>query len=113
MKNKKPPIDKQYSAHEQRDFVDLDGLPQMMTLPSLEQLGAIPKHYPTEPDNHLPAQINRLDVGTAVIQQNQPINPSQQVLQTAPPIPETGLPQGWTIEQWNYYGAQWLESRNS
>ncbi len=27
---------------------------------------------------------------------------------TGPPIPATGLPQGWTMEQWNYYGEQWL-----
>ena len=26
-----------------------------------------------------------------------------------PPIPEEGLPQGWTIEQWTYYGEKWLE----
>ena len=26
-----------------------------------------------------------------------------------PPLPATGLPEGWTIEQWNYYGHQWLE----
>ncbi|MDC3291201.1 hypothetical protein OAV27_01780 [Euryarchaeota archaeon] len=25
-----------------------------------------------------------------------------------PPIPAEGLPPEWTIEQWNYYGAQWL-----
>ena len=27
---------------------------------------------------------------------------------TGPPIPATGLPAGWTMEQWNYYGEQWL-----
>ena len=26
-----------------------------------------------------------------------------------PPLPEGGLPEGWTMEQWNYYGEQWLE----
>lgn len=30
---------------------------------------------------------------------------------TAPPIPAEGLPVGWTQEQWNVYGAQWLEQR--
>ena len=29
---------------------------------------------------------------------------------TGPPIPATGLPEGWTMEQWNYYGEQWLAS---
>ena len=25
-----------------------------------------------------------------------------------PPLPATGLPQGWTMEQWVHYGEQWL-----
>ena len=25
-----------------------------------------------------------------------------------PPLPETGLPDGWTMEQWQHYGEQWL-----
>ena len=25
-----------------------------------------------------------------------------------PPLPATGLPAGWTMEQWVHYGAQWL-----
>ena len=28
-----------------------------------------------------------------------------------PPVPEGGLPEGWTMEQWQYYGKQWLESQ--
>jgi hypothetical protein len=26
-----------------------------------------------------------------------------------PPLPASGLPDGWTIEQWQHYGQQWLE----
>ena len=29
--------------------------------------------------------------------------------ETSPPLPENGLPQGWTMEQWKYYGQQYLE----
>ena len=29
-----------------------------------------------------------------------------------PPLPEGGLPSGWTMEQWKYYGEQWLERHN-
>ena len=25
-----------------------------------------------------------------------------------PPLPPTGLPPGWTMEQWQHYGNQWL-----
>ena len=28
-----------------------------------------------------------------------------------PPIPEEGLPAGWTAEQWQYYGHEWLKSQ--
>jgi hypothetical protein len=30
-----------------------------------------------------------------------------------PPIPADGLPDGWTMEQWNVYGEQWLQSKSS
>ena len=30
-------------------------------------------------------------------------------LLAAPELPETGLPDGWTMEQWNYYGHEWLK----
>jgi hypothetical protein len=28
---------------------------------------------------------------------------------TVPPLPETGLPEGWTQEQWNHFGQQYLD----
>jgi len=30
-----------------------------------------------------------------------------------PPLPPEGLPPGWTMEQWNYYGAEYLKRRES
>ena len=27
----------------------------------------------------------------------------------APPLPEGGLPDGWTMDQWQWYGHEWLE----
>ena len=35
----------------------------------------------------------------------------QQPRQEFPPIPLEGLPEGWTMEQWNYYGQKWLDSK--
>tara|TARA_B110000091_G_C13664358_1_gene411016 strand:- start:455 stop:925 length:471 start_codon:yes stop_codon:yes gene_type:complete len=29
-----------------------------------------------------------------------------------PPIPENGLPEGWTTEQWIHYGQQWINQQN-
>ena len=28
-----------------------------------------------------------------------------------PSVPESGLPQGWSMEQWKYYGHEWLKSQ--
>jgi hypothetical protein len=36
--------------------------------------------------------------------------PTQAAETEFPPVPEAGLPEGWTMEQWKWYGAQWLES---
>ena len=27
-----------------------------------------------------------------------------------PPLPSSGLPQGWSIEQWNHYGQEYLNN---
>ena len=37
----------------------------------------------------------------------------QEVVQEpiAPPLPAEGLPPGWTMEQWKWYGAQWLANQ--
>ena len=29
---------------------------------------------------------------------------------TGPPVPEGGLPEGWTMEQWEYYGQEHLDN---
>ena len=39
----------------------------------------------------------------------QPIAPTEQpVVHQGPPLPASGLPEGWTMEQWAYYGEQYL-----
>ncbi|MGB2478102.1 MAG: hypothetical protein ACPID5_00025, partial [Candidatus Poseidoniaceae archaeon] len=38
----------------------------------------------------------------------QPTVPKAPVAQVGPPLPPGGLPPGWTMEQWQYYGHQWL-----
>ena len=30
-----------------------------------------------------------------------------------PPLPATGLPEGWTMEQWQYYGEQYLATQTA
>ena len=31
-------------------------------------------------------------------------------VQQTPPLPATGLPEGWTMEQWAYYGQEHLDN---
>mgnify|MGYP003309165007 FL=1 len=38
-----------------------------------------------------------------------PITPQQANQPSIPPLPATGLPPGWTIEQWNAYGHMWIK----
>lgn len=33
------------------------------------------------------------------------------IVTNGPPLPATGLPEGWTMEQWNHYGAQYLAAQ--
>jgi hypothetical protein len=42
----------------------------------------------------------------------QPVAPPMPVPQipAGPPLPVTGLPAGWTMEQWQYYGQQYLDT---
>ena len=41
--------------------------------------------------------------------QNAP-HPPQGAGGATPPLPPTGLPEGWTMEQWNHYGHQYLQN---
>ena len=34
----------------------------------------------------------------------------QESVNSGPPVPASGLPEGWTMEQWAYYGEQYLAS---
>ena len=36
-------------------------------------------------------------------------SPSSEAL--GPPVPESGIPEGWTMEQWQHYGQKWLDSQ--
>ncbi|MDP6232771.1 MAG: hypothetical protein QF839_01165, partial [Candidatus Poseidoniaceae archaeon] len=36
--------------------------------------------------------------------------PAPAPVQSGPPLPASGLPPGWTMEQWAFYGEKWLET---
>ena len=35
----------------------------------------------------------------------------QAVIPSGPPLPPTGLPAGWTMEQWRHYGQNYLDGK--
>ena len=37
---------------------------------------------------------------------------NEQIQDSDLPLPPGGLPPGWTIEQWRYYGEEWLRNQN-
>ncbi|MEE3039134.1 MAG: hypothetical protein VX328_05130, partial [Candidatus Thermoplasmatota archaeon] len=39
-------------------------------------------------------------------------NPQVYAMSISPPVPDPGLPPGWTLEQWQYYGQQYLDMNN-
>jgi len=62
--------------------------------------------------NSLPADdlvANSMYGGAAQIFQQQVAAPVAPMPPGVPPVPETGLPEGWTMEQWQYYGHQYLQ----
>ena len=72
------------------------GLPQIGKVPAgMPPLGQVPEGLP-------PALPQKTLV-------NLPPPALQKPSTNIPPLPATGLPAGWTIEQWNAYGHMWLE----
>jgi len=49
-------------------------------------------------------------VQPAVVSQPAP-EPVHVASSGSPPVPAEGLPPGWTMEQWDHYGAQWLSQQ--
>ena len=64
--------------------------------------GSPPKVLP--PIGSLPSPaVSPAPLPTPVPVQTQPVTPS------VPPLPEKGLPAGWTMEQWSHYGWEWIK----
>ena len=61
------------------------------------------KFTPAIPEESVPQSVPESSASAEVAQS--PEQPSG-----GPPLPESGLPDGWTMEQWNHYGNQWLEN---
>ena len=69
------------------DISDLAGIEISPEATSEEEVSAMLQDEETEIDNEKPSEV--------------------------PPLPATGLPEGWTMEQWEWYGAEWLSKQNN
>jgi len=105
-KSKAPEGDliKNLSIHDQSRFFAANATPSTVELPSMSHQKVPLGHR----NAHSLVGQNIIENSPRESLENNVIKP----ILNSPPVPQSGLPEGWTIEQWNYYGAQWLESRN-
>ena len=62
-------------------------------------------------NNFRPTNIDCKSISIINVSQNDS-NPQVDAMSISPPLPDTGLPPGWTLEQWQYYGQQYLDMNN-
>ena len=80
------------------------GLPPSGMPPAAVPKGMPPAGMPPSSGKTLPA----LPVPTPVPQPAPAAIPAPAAPQQGPPLPPGGLPAGWTMEQWQHYGHEWL-----
>ncbi|RJU84379.1 MAG: hypothetical protein DWB99_00475 [Candidatus Poseidoniales archaeon] len=85
-------------------------LAQSMELPSFGNAPNIPKGMP--PKMNIPAGMPPKLNLPPVIPLPKINPPLPQTPALTRPLPPTGLPPGWSVEQWNAYGHMWLEQNN-
>ena len=74
-----------------------------------QQPMAAPQHAQPQPMSQQPQPV----APQPIYQQPQPVVPQPtQIIHRGPPLPATGLPDGWTMDQWEYYGQQYLDRLN-
>jgi hypothetical protein len=82
-------------------------------IPSGLPPGALPQGRPLPiPQGMPPAGLPPKALPTLPIPQPMPLpTPIAALSSLGPPLPATGLPNGWTMEQWQHYGQQWLDGQ--
>jgi hypothetical protein len=67
---------------------------------------------PSYSDSEMPAYEQPMAQQPTPVAAIQPVV-EQAVVNQGPPLPATGLPTGWTMEQWAYYGEQYLAANQA
>ena len=52
------------------------------------------------------SETSEVDMSAMLQEDSEPV--IEQKPSNPPPLPEAGLPEGWTMEQWEWYGHEWL-----
>ena len=76
------------------------------TYQSVISAPTVPSGPPASVPASMPPQSPELEVTPKSVPEinNQP----PVAASSGPPLPDSGLPEGWTMEQWNAYGEMWL-----
>ena len=98
------PMDMEAGNNEDEVNSGFDDIALKGDVDGTESSGVMKESSSLEELAGLPAQ-------TTASQVSQPNVPEQQAPPEAPPLPESGLPEGWTMDQWRWYGAQWLANQ--
>jgi hypothetical protein len=76
------------------------------------QYGAVPAAPDVQPAPDM-SQFAPPSIEVAPVVQAAPIVEAAPVMEVSdsgvPPVPAAGLPEGWSMEQWTHYGAEWLK----
>jgi len=94
---------------EEDPFENMRYEDQPMSPPPVDQMVAADTAPTT--DDYYATQTDSMyamaDAG-APAQQPEPVQQLEEPVNQGPPLPPAGLPEGWTMEQWSFYGEQYL-----
>lgn len=87
----------------------------MMPLGPDPSLAGLPAGAPPEPSKELigiaPSDPQIIHEPEVVHETPVVAEPAAPEVAAPPAVPAEGLPAGWTMEQWNHYGAEWLKQQ--
>ena len=94
---------------------DSSGIPQAPSLPSDDEVansmyGGAKEIFEQPPEMPSPMPPPMPEPSEPELESEEP--PASELPPGVPPIPEEGLPEGWTVDQWIHYGQRWLDQQN-
>jgi uncharacterized membrane protein len=99
-----PWANEEYESSLSVQYGAVPAAPDVQAAPDMSQFA--PPSVETVPI----VQVNIGQVGNSVVQDSVVMAPVVEVADSGvPPVPAAGLPEGWSMEQWTHYGAEWLK----